>query len=117
MSLEQQQEQVVVSGQLSSAEVPEGIPPSSQTEIDEALQTLDAHKNAWANLDIQERIHILDEIMDDLPSVADRWIRASIAAQELQDNSFGLGESSIVFSIVYRIVRILRQSVRTQNSK
>lgn len=111
MSLEQQQEQVVVSGQLSSAEVPEGIPPSSQTEIDEALETLDAHKNAWANLDIQERIHILDEIMDDLPSVADRWIRASIAAQELQDNSFGLGESSIVFSIVYRIVRILRQSL------
>jgi acyl-CoA reductase-like NAD-dependent aldehyde dehydrogenase len=111
MNLEQQQDQVVVSGQLSSVEVPEGMPPSSQTEIDEALEILEAHKNAWANLDIQARIDILDEIMEDLPSVAERWIEACIAAQELQDNSFGLAESSVIFSIVYRIVRILRQSL------
>jgi len=111
MSLEQQQEEVVVSDQLRSVEVPEGMPPSSQTEIDEALEILEAHKNAWVDLDIQERIDILDEIMDDLPSVADRWIGASIAAQELQGNSFGIGESSVVFSVVYRIVRILRQSL------
>jgi len=111
MSLEQQQEQVVVSSQISSIEVPEEISPSSQTEIDEALKILEAHKNTWANLDIQSRIRILDEIIEDLPSVAERWIGASIAAQELQDNSFGLAESSVVFSIVYRIVRILRQSL------
>ena len=111
MSLEQQQEEVVVSDQLRSVEVPEEMPPSSQTEIDEALEILEAHKNAWVDLDIQERIDILDEIMDDLPSVADRWIGASIAAQELQGNSFGIGESSVLFSVVYRIVRVLRQSL------
>ncbi|MGB7875689.1 MAG: aldehyde dehydrogenase family protein, partial [Anaerolineales bacterium] len=109
MRLEQQQE--VVSGQLSSVEVPQGIPPSSQTEIDEALQILEAHKNAWVNLDIQERINILDEIIEDVHSVEDRWIKARTAAQDLQNNLFGVGESSVVFSMVVRILRILRQSL------
>ena len=65
----------------------------------------------WANLDIQERINILDEIIHDVQSVADRWINAGIEAQDLQANAYGVGEKNVTFSLVYRIVRLFRQSL------
>ncbi len=85
--------------------------PSSQTEMNEAVEALKANKDVWANLDIQERINILDEIIHDVQSVADRWISAGIEAQDLQANAYGVGEKNVTFSLVYRIVRLFRQSL------
>ena len=90
---------------------PARIPPNSETEIDNALAALTAHKNVWASLDIQERINILDEIRNDVQSVADRWINAAIEAQNLQANPYGIGEKQVLFSLVYRLVRLFRQSL------
>lgn len=112
MSLEQQQVKGERSSLLQTAESLTKIPPSTQTEIDAALTALTANKDVWANLDIQERINILDEIMNDVQSVADRWINAGIKAQALQTNQYGIGEKHALFSLVYRIVRLYRQSLR-----
>jgi acyl-CoA reductase-like NAD-dependent aldehyde dehydrogenase len=79
--------------------------------LDQALEALNAHKDAWATLDIKERINILDEIMHDLPKVRARWIRLGIEAQALPPSSFGEAEHMTIFSMVYRTVRLLRQSL------
>jgi len=86
--------------------------PSSQIEIDQALADLNAYKDAWTTLEIQERITILDEIMADLPKVYERWIRSGMQAQSLRPKTFGESEHMTVFSFVYRIVRLLRQSLQ-----
>ncbi|MCA9951402.1 MAG: hypothetical protein KDE48_17250 [Anaerolineales bacterium] len=74
------------------------VPPSSKIEIDAALAALKAHKNVWASLAIQERINILDEIINDVQNVAERWINAGIEAQDLQANQYGIGEKHVMFS-------------------
>jgi acyl-CoA reductase-like NAD-dependent aldehyde dehydrogenase len=86
--------------------------PSSQIEIDQALEDLNTHKDAWTTLEIQERIAILDEIMADLPKVSERWIRSGMQAQSLRPKTFGESEHRSVFSAIYRNVRLLRQSLQ-----
>jgi acyl-CoA reductase-like NAD-dependent aldehyde dehydrogenase len=88
------------------------IMPSTQGEIDQALESLNTSKDAWAALEIQERISILDEIMADLPKVRERWVSASMQAQSLSPKTFGESENLVVFSLVYRSVRLLRQSLK-----
>jgi hypothetical protein len=54
------------------------ITPTFQNAIDEALGVLQANKDEWVKLSIDNRIAILDEIKHDILEVADRWISASI---------------------------------------
>ncbi len=88
------------------------ITPSSQDQIDQALEILNAHKDAWTALEIQERIVILDEIMADLPKVYDRWISYGMQAQSLSPKTFGEAEHMFIFASIYRTVRLLRQSLK-----
>jgi hypothetical protein len=45
------------------------IAPSSQSEMDQALTVLTAHKNDWAMMDIPGRIALIDQIKQDLSKV------------------------------------------------
>jgi acyl-CoA reductase-like NAD-dependent aldehyde dehydrogenase len=72
------------------------ITPTSQNAIDEALGVLQANKDAWVTLSIDERIAILDEIKHDMIEVADRWIAASINAKGIPALSNGEGEEWVV---------------------
>lgn len=106
MSLIHQQDLIIVS------DTTEKIPHTSYKEIDDALEILAANKTHWANLNIQKKINILNEIMEDMQSIADRWVEAGIKFQGLQNNSYGVGEKSLILAIVYRVVRLLRQSLK-----
>ncbi len=112
MGIVKSQDLEMITGRPVITTVDSEMIPSADSEIDQALEVLDAHKDAWTTLDIRERITILDEIMEDLPKVYERWIKSSMQAQSLSSKSFGELEKMVVFSNVYRTVRLLRQSLK-----
>lgn len=87
------------------------IEPTSQKTIDEALEVLTAHKDAWVALGIPERIAILDEIKKDMIKMADRWVAAGIQAKGVSPRSHGEGDEWAMLMFVFREVRLLRRSL------
>lgn len=57
------------------------IRPSTQEEIDAAVQTLQAHKDEWVALTINERITMLDRLSKDFAAIADRMVAACCEAK------------------------------------
>ena len=88
------------------------LPPSSQTEMDQAIAGLTAHKDAWARLDIQGRIALLDQVRADLPGVEERWVLANMAARDAQMETQAEGAEWTMLSIVYKQIRALRQALQ-----
>jgi len=68
------------------------IRPSTQEEIDAAVQTLQAHKDAWVALTIDERITLLDRLIKDFAAIADRMVAASCEAKGIAPASPLVGE-------------------------
>ncbi len=88
------------------------ISPDSKAAIDTALSQLQVQKDAWVSLDISERIAILDEIREDLQSVAGRWVSACLKAKGIDpDNAFAVGEEWTFLAAVFRMVRLLRNAL------
>lgn len=111
MTLTQSMNTVAVLGRPRFDESKGGIPPTPRTDIDDALSTLQAHKDHWAMLDIKERIVILDEIMRDMRKVAPRWVAAAMEAQGLHPDTYGETEKIAILSMVLRLIRLLRHSL------
>jgi len=82
-------------------------PRSSKEDMDAALIDLQAGKNAWIQIDLQERIALLDRIRDDLRSVADQWIEVSTKAKETRGNAYAEAQQWAMLAIVFRNVRLL----------
>ena len=85
--------------------------PSSQEEIDSALDVLKNNKDAWVQLDLTDRITILDQIKDDLHKYEKEWVAASMAAKSLDYESMGEAEEWAGVTIAYRQIRFLRKSL------
>lgn len=84
----------------------------SKARIDQALNSLTRQKDLWSTLPLHERITILDEINKDLYAVSDRWV--SLCAQSkgiFSHNTFALGEEWVFLAAVFRLIRLLRQSL------
>ena len=69
-----------------------GMQLSSQSEIDQALAVLTAHKDAWATMDIPGRIGLLDQMKQDFSKVEKRWITAAMAAKDAHVETMAEGE-------------------------
>ncbi len=65
---------------------------STRDEMDAAVQTLQAHKNAWVVLSILERIAILDALIKDFAAIAPRWVAACTQAKGIAADSPNVGE-------------------------
>ena len=85
---------------------------SSKEEMDAALVDLQKSKEAWVNLDLGERIAILDKIRQDLWTVADQWVSACIEAKGTRGNAYAEAEEWAMFATVLRNVRMLGRSLR-----
>jgi hypothetical protein len=90
----------------------QAIAPSSQTEMDQALTVLTAHKDEWAMLDIPTRIALLDQIKQGLSNVETRWVTASMAAKDTRAETMGESEEWWSLILVYRYLRILRKALQ-----
>ncbi|MBV9614049.1 MAG: aldehyde dehydrogenase [Ktedonobacteraceae bacterium] len=68
------------------------IRPSTQEEMDAAIQTLQAHKDAWVALTIDERISLLDRLIKDFATLADRMVAVCCEAKGIAADSPLVGE-------------------------
>ena len=87
------------------------IPPSSKQEMDQALGMLQSNKQKWVSLDIDQKITILDEIIQDMQNVEGEWVNTGMRAKGTTKNSFGEGEEWFFTAFVYRLVRVLKNSL------
>src|SRR5437588_575258 len=88
------------------------IAPSTQDEMYNAIQTLQSHKNDWVALTIRERIAIIDTLIQDVATIAPRWIAACLQAKGIAENSPTVGEEwGAGLWPVLKNLRQLRQSL------
>jgi len=68
------------------------MPPSSQETMDSAVETLQAHKDAWVKLPTSKRIAIVDELIKDFAAIAQRWVNACLQAKGIAPGAPASGE-------------------------
>ena len=89
------------------------ISPSSQEEMDAAVQALQAQKDAWVAVPIRQRIALLDQLIKDFLAIAERWVAAGVQAKRLDPQSPTAGEEWALGPFpVLRNMRLLRESLR-----
>src|SRR5579864_3151422 len=85
---------------------------STRDEMDAAVQTLQAHKDAWVALSVHERIAIVDELIKDFAAIASRWVAACVQAKGIPEDSPAVGEEWAAGAWpVIKQLRQLRQSL------
>lgn len=98
-----------------SAAIPEAkhrIAPTSRSRIDEALAILDDHKDEWVELDIEERIELLEQVRDGMVEVAEDWVAAAVEAKGVTPGSQEEGEEWLTsVSVVLRNIVLLISSL------
>lgn len=87
-------------------------PKGSDHAVDLALSVLDAHKQEWARLDLKARIDLVERTMSAMQPLGPAWVEASVRAKGLTSNRAGEGEEWLVFAIVLRTLRILRDVLK-----
>jgi len=87
------------------------ITPSSTPEMVQALEVLHESKARWINLDLDRKIKILDQLMDEFNQVAGDWVDLSMQAKGVPKNSFGEGEEWFNIAISNRLIRLYRSTL------
>jgi acyl-CoA reductase-like NAD-dependent aldehyde dehydrogenase len=88
------------------------IPPTTQREINAAVRELNDRKEDWGKLELPERIKILGQILENLWFVKERWVSLSVEAKGTRGNTYAEAEEWAIFTNVFRMVRLLRKSLR-----
>lgn len=93
-------------------EVEGAIPPTTPTEIDQALAALTAKKHDWAGLPISDRRAILKELHKDFGRVADAWAEAVWRAEGIPEGTPTIGEEWLAGPyFILRNIRLLDQAL------
>ena len=58
--------------------LPTHIPPSQRDALDAAVQTLQAHKEAWVSIGVGQRLAIIDYLVEGVIAITKRWVEASL---------------------------------------
>lgn len=105
------QEKKSISASENEDSLVRDMPPSSRTEMDQALNILSKHKDNWAKMEIEGRIALLDQIVRDLPAVEKDWIESSLAAKEGKLDTFAEAVECYSVTIVYRLIHLLKNAL------
>ncbi len=88
------------------------IPPTSQDDMDKAVQTLQERKDAWVAITVRERITILDRLIAACAALAERWVAASLQGKRIPADSPTASEEWAAGPyITIKHLRQLRQSL------
>ena len=102
-----------VHGSVAIPEAEHRIEPTSQSRIDEALSILEEHKQEWAELDIEDRIDLLEQITAATAEVAESWVAASVQGKQMQAGTAEEGEEWVTGpGSVLRNITLLIASLR-----
>lgn len=101
--------------QKGSAAIPEAkhvIPASSKEEMDAAIDVLDAHKDAWLRVSVDERIALLEALITTTSGQAERWVDAAVHSKGMRKGDHGEGEEWMAGPVVtLRNLRLLARSL------
>lgn len=65
---------------------------STQEEMDNAISTLQQHKEAWIHVSVNERIALVDALLRAFAAIAPRWVEAALKAKGISPDSPVVGE-------------------------
>ena len=82
-----------------------------EISINNVLRVLYSNKDKWVEVNLTDRISIIDDAKKRLLKNADRWVAANIQAKGVSYGSFGEGEEWLGLAIILRAIRLLRQSL------
>jgi acyl-CoA reductase-like NAD-dependent aldehyde dehydrogenase len=68
------------------------IQATDQAGIDAAVATVQAQKDAWVNVSVRQRIALIDQIMTDFHTLAERWVVACLEAKGVDATAPAAGE-------------------------
>ncbi|MGH2480572.1 MAG: aldehyde dehydrogenase family protein, partial [Ktedonobacteraceae bacterium] len=68
------------------------IVSSTQDEMDAAISTLQAQKDAWVKVSASERAAIIDALIRDFAALAPRWVAAGVQAKGISPDAPSVGE-------------------------
>ena len=80
-------------------------------DIDELLQSLDSHEREWAQLEIGERLLLLEEVRNDLFAIKDLWIQSEVEAKGVPPQTFGVAEEWTMLAQVFRAIRQIQTTL------
>jgi acyl-CoA reductase-like NAD-dependent aldehyde dehydrogenase len=87
-------------------------PPTSQADMDQAVQTLQEHKDAWVAVSVRERVALLDRLIADCAALAERWVAASLQGKRIPAGAPAASEEWLTGPYVtIKCLRQLRQSL------
>ncbi len=103
----------LAAGSAAFPESSSALPPSSQTQLDQALARLHGSKTIWPTVDLIERIQFLEDVRLNLQANARLWVEAALRHKRIPWGGMGEGEEwayvSIILRAVVRLQRILGQ--------
>ena len=103
--------QTLAPGFIRRKDISGEIPPTSKGEMEIAIRELNDKKDEWVQLELPERIRILERVLDDLWSVSERWASLSIEAKDARGNAFAEAEEWAFITNVLRMARLLQKSL------
>ena len=87
-------------------------PPTSRGDMDAAVESLQAHKKAWSDTGIVERLALLEEMINGFLDVSEDWAAASCAGESLSPGTPQSGEEWVAGPyLVLRNLRLLRDAL------
>ncbi|NND85510.1 MAG: aldehyde dehydrogenase [Acidimicrobiia bacterium] len=91
----------------------EYLPPTPPEEIDAALGRLSEKAEWWAGTSVEERIRLLERVMEDTRDVAEEWVRDACLHKGISFDDVVSGEEWLVGpALTIRIARLMRDSLR-----
>lgn len=88
------------------------IQASTRETIDNALQALQDHKQIWVTRSIQNRISIIDTIINNFVAIAPQWVASACQAKGIAEDSALAGEEWMIGTWpILKYLRQLRQSL------
>ena len=89
------------------------VPSTPLSEVDAAIERLDAKKDAWLSVPISERIRLLERCIDATLAVSERWGEVGARIKGLSANDVLAGEEWLAGIMpTVRNARLLADSLR-----
>lgn len=85
---------------------------TSREAMDAAVRDLQAHRQAWTEVSVRDRISLLEELIRSFLPVAERWADAAIEAEGIDRSLPSSGEEALVGPyFVIRNLRLLKKAL------
>lgn len=101
----------VVTGSPNFGELVFASRKTSNEEIDQLLLVLQEHKEEWVQVEISERISILDAVHEELIDIRKDWINAEIVGKAIRSNTLGEAEEWVLLATIFRAIDRVKQSL------